>query len=217
MMASGPTGHHGLHKITQNYDGHTFITPSKRINDGLDVSFFLTSKAYANIMTFLLDLNGSMFPRRQKHSSEQSGALVWDIGNLELLRYPAVIQLASMLTKLTEYIDEAPPDNGPRRFGNVNFRKWFDLVSSRVESLLDDHLPSLSAIDASQYPDARKEILAYLLGSFGSAQRLDYGTGHELSFLAFLGCIWKLGGFEQEEKAEDGSQQRAIILGVLEP
>jgi serine/threonine-protein phosphatase 2A activator len=35
------------------------------------------------------------------------------------------------------------------------------------------------------------EILPYFVGSFGSAQRLDYGTGHELSFAAFL-CTFLL-------------------------
>lgn len=38
----------------------------------------------------------------------------------------------------------------------------------------------------------------YLLGSFGSPQRLDYGTGHELSFAAFLCGIWVLGGFQPD-------------------
>jgi len=36
------------------------------------------------------------------------------------------------------------------------------------------------------------EITSYLLGAFGSGQRLDYGTGHELSFAAFLCTLFLL-------------------------
>jgi serine/threonine-protein phosphatase 2A activator len=54
------------------------------------------------------------------------------------------------------------------------------------------------------------------MGAFGSSQRLDYGTGHELSFLVFLGCLWKLGGFTKET-SEDGALERSIVLGIIEP
>ena len=42
----------------------------------------------------------------------------------------------------------------------------------------------------------------------------DYGTGHELSFLAFLGGIWKLNGFP---KTDPGVEERAIVVGVIHP
>jgi serine/threonine-protein phosphatase 2A activator len=61
------------------------------------------------------------------------------------------------------------------------------------------------------------ELRAYFLGSFGSATRLDYGTGHELSFLAFLGCLWQLGGFKDETSHRSGDIERSIVFGVFEP
>ena len=61
---------------------------------------------------------------------------------------------------------------------------------------------------------AKEELKGYFLGSWGSAQRLDYGTGHELSFLAFLGGIWKLNGFPQ---TTPGVEERAIVLGIVQP
>ena len=69
--------------------------------------------------------------------------------------------------------------------------------------------------DDGEVVGARDELRAYLLGGFGSAQRLDYGTGHELSFLAFLGCLWKLGAFTDGKAG--GEIERHFVLGVLEP
>jgi serine/threonine-protein phosphatase 2A activator len=97
----------------------------------------------------------------------------------------------------------------------VSFRAWYDIVRERVPALLDQYLPAeVLAFQSSSDVSAKTELEAYLIGSFGSSQRLDYGTGHELSFLAFLGCIWKLGAFPA---SQDGEQERGIVLGVIEP
>ena len=58
-----------------------------------------------------------------------------------------------------------------------------------------------------------KELGAYFLGSFGSPERLDYGTGHELSFLAFVAAIWKLNGFAP---SNGGNEERGIVIGVID-
>lgn len=36
------------------------------------------------------------------------------------------------------------------------------------------------------------ELSSYLNGAFGNETRIDYGTGHELSFVLFLLCLFKL-------------------------
>ena len=36
-----------------------------------------------------------------------------------------------------------------------------------------------------------KELSGYLEDSFGNAQRVDYGTGHETTFFVFLCCLYK--------------------------
>lgn len=49
---------------------------------------------------------------------------------------------------------------------------------------------------------ATPELSFHLLSSFGSPQRLDYGTGHELSFLSYLVCLCRLRVFtEADEQA----------------
>lgn len=49
------------------------------------------------------------------------------------------------------------------------------------------------------YPEAFAEVKTYLLDSFGSYERIDYGTGHELNFVTFLLCLFKLGVFKQDD------------------
>ncbi|KAJ5584344.1 Serine/threonine-protein phosphatase 2A activator 1 [Penicillium hispanicum] len=192
---------------------HNFIKPVKKIHESQDVSPFLVSKAYTDIMTFLLQLNRSMFPERLPDGTVQT----WPINSEEVQFSAPVRQLQRLLSKLEDIVQEVPPDTGPRRFGNISFRKWHDVLDSRASVLLRECLPSELLDRQSSVPDgptAESELKAYFLGSWGSGQRLDYGTGHELSFLAFLAAIWKLGGFPE---SDNGVEERAIVLGVIEP
>jgi serine/threonine-protein phosphatase 2A activator len=181
---------------------HTFEKPVKKIHDGPDVDFFLTSLAYRDLMTFILQLNRSLVPRK-----EEAGVQSWPLGSPDIVFSEAVLKLRSLIEILTQIIDEAPPDTGPRRFGNVSFRNWYRLVEDRSRQLLGECI-------GSSLQSALEEVQSYLLGSFGSPQRLDYGTGHELSFIAFLACLWKLGFFQL---GGSGNEERGIVLGLFEP
>ncbi|KAB5566603.1 rotamase PTPA-1, partial [Coniochaeta sp. 2T2.1] len=130
----------------------------------------------------------------------------------------SVKQLQALLEKLKSIIDEVPPSKEPRRFGNASFRTWHKLLEERVDGLLKEFLPE----QVQDFPYAGEvspfvELRAYFLGGFGSSTRLDYGTGHELSFLAFLGCLWKLGGFKDGDNGREGDIERSIVFGVFEP
>jgi serine/threonine-protein phosphatase 2A activator len=52
------------------------------------------------------------------------------------------------------------------------------------------------------------ELTEYLNKSFGNETRIDYGSGHELSFAAWLAGIAMLGGFNSED-------YQAIVLRVF--
>lgn len=210
-------------EILNPSEPHAFSDPSKRINDGPDVARFLTSKAYRDIGVFIMQLNRALCPRKTPSGPSRTYPLVG-----ASRQDPASVQkLRSLLEQTETYIDEAPPDPGPRRFGNVSFRKWYQLLEDRVEGLLkefvsEEVLGFRTAGGKSSHEDrgdgrtlgAIDELKAYFLGSFGSPQRLDYGTGHELSFLAFLGCLWKLGSFK--DGSQDGGIERSIVLGLFE-
>ncbi|KAI2610117.1 Phosphotyrosyl phosphatase activator [Hypoxylon fragiforme] len=196
-----------------------FIKPVKQINEGPDVAKFLTSKAYRDIGIFVMQLNRAMCPRKIKDDDGKDKIQTFQLGSeYETQPVLSVRILQTLLATIESYIDEAPPDQGPRRFGNISFRKWYQLLEDRIKELLEKFLPDSVLNFGPRYerkPRAMDEIKSYLLGGFGSAQRLDYGTGHELSFLAFLGSLWKLGYFKDGKPG--GDIERSIILGVFEP
>ncbi|KAI6711506.1 hypothetical protein JHW43_005990 [Diplocarpon mali] len=194
---------------------HVFVKPIKKIYEGHDVPSFLTSQAYRDIGIFVMQLNKAMCPRK---SSEPGQSKTWPLDSPITLSEP-VRKLQELLQSIGAIIEEAPPDTGPRRFGNISFRKWFEILESRIPALLKSHLPK-SVLDFNDTSEGGVSVLdeltPYLMGGFGSSQRLDYGTGHELSFLAFLGCIWKLGGFTTTP-SHDGAVERSIVLCLVEP
>lgn len=197
---------------------HRFIKPIKRINEGHDVSQFLVSRAYTDIGIFMMQLDTAMCPRKVDVGGQKQ-LKTWELNSSGVVVSGLVGEIQAMLKTIEAIIDEVPPDTGPRRFGNVSFRRWHELLESRVSSILRQYIPP-EILDAGTPGEAtaEDELTSYLLGGFGSAQRLDFGTGHELSFLAFLGCLWKLGGFtEGSEVPDDGRLERGIVLGIIEP
>lgn len=81
------------------------------------------------------------------------------------------------------------------RFGNPAFRDWMQKLVKAILPKWQESIKSL--VDRnflSDYVDSFMiaELSSYFENSFGSSIRIDYGTGHELSFLAFLCCCEKL-------------------------
>ena len=195
---------------------HKFIKPIKRINEGTDVFHFLISNAYRDICLFVLQLNHSMCPRIVTENGV-THFKTFKLG-VDIKVEGLVERIQSMLKVIEKLIGEVPPDTGPRRFGNISFRRWHEVLESKIVSILREYVPH-DILDAGKGGEATAgdELVSYLMGSFGSGLRLDFGTGHELSFLAFLGCLWKMGGFTGKDIPTDGSVERSIVLGVFEP
>ena len=95
---------------------------------------------------------------------------------------------------LHAYVDAIPlEDMKAQRFGNKAFRAYCQkMADDLLEGVVKAHLlPAVEAIAAasgaaqSPPPTVAAELYEYLLDSFGNAQRIDYGTGHELHFWCF--------------------------------
>lgn len=149
-----------------------FSKPVKRINESSDMAFWLQSEAYAR----LIDLIGRI---SKAVSNKKIPQKLGDDDKVNIL--------IGHLQELEQWIEEIPPQTGPRRFGNIAFRDWHSRLDSKVQQGL------LSDIVEPGPDDSLVELNAYFIASFGSEQRLDYGTGHELAFLAFVGGLYQLG------------------------
>jgi hypothetical protein len=103
-----------------------------------------------------------------------------------------------LLDELEGWVAEIPPRVTPQRFGNLAFRTWGTRLDERLDDLLHIMLGDAFAAVAPL-------VKPYLLQSFGSFVRLDYGTGHEAAFVLFLLCLALVRFFPLESLAASSS------------
>lgn len=157
--------------------GHTrFETPEKCIFDSQGASDFQHSVAIDRLK-YHLEKYARMI-NRQPIVHEPCGI-------------DGVNRMVSLLSRLSELVDETPPFSGPRRYGNLACRDWHSKLDGNLTALLQHLLPQ-------ELYTCIPELSYYLGNSFGSSSRLDYGTGHELSFLAVVGALDMLGFWTSE-------------------
>ncbi|VVT45589.1 uncharacterized protein SAPINGB_P000805 [Magnusiomyces paraingens] len=167
----------------------------KYINSTLDLdTFTLKSRAYVRIRSLIqvLSLKVTLKKRPQTTDSESTKRLLRVLG------------------KVNELIDDVPPLEGPRRFGNLAFRTFHDRLKKDAQTMLPETIgqprEEITKSTNSESPVSNNpyiELVPYFLGGFGSRQRLDFGTGHELSFLAFFGGLWAIDLVDPEISGED--------------
>merc|ERR1719430_1980306 len=108
-------------------------------------------------------------------------------------------RLINMLSILRQNIDLHPPQEIHTRYGNPAYRDWSALLENTVDQLLRDLLCGSEELLA-----AVPELRQYLVDSFGNSTRIDYGTGHEMTFVMFLCCLFKIGALQQTDKPAVG-------------
>ncbi|CUM68617.1 uncharacterized protein PRCAT00006344001 [Priceomyces carsonii] len=199
----------------------TWEAPSKKIYDTNDLKYFKRSIAFARLQRAFNDIlttvkgydvpKGALKPSivtrkkenippplinglhppvneespRENESSQLDG---YDIN---------VVGIVKVLKEFDKLIDETPPLKGPRRFGNLARRKWQEKLVKEASQLLEIHLSFPQGINKE---DFLVEFEYYLVNSFGSEVRLDYGTGHELLFLACVGSLLHFGFIQLNNK-----------------
>ncbi|KIM71950.1 hypothetical protein PILCRDRAFT_747374, partial [Piloderma croceum F 1598] len=146
--------------------------PAHKIRTDADVHTWKSTQGYKDYAAFVGMVNECVV----------GVYMPWDDGGEEL--EGAVTKILQLLDTLDAWIDDIPPQPTPQRFGNLAFRTWgkrlHDTLPSLIQSILPQHIPAQTKSLLIQH------LSPYLLTSFGSFVRMDYGTGHELAFALFL-------------------------------
>ncbi|XP_015571605.2 serine/threonine-protein phosphatase 2A activator [Ricinus communis] len=156
---------------------YNFQIPSKKIQTPEDIRHFHNSVSCQNFLGFIVALSESIRGHKISYPCHQS---------------LTINTLLSILETLILWIDQIPPVQQSARYGNVSYRTWHNRLEESSESLMLQFLPD----DLKQ---STVEIIPYFTDSFGNSSRIDYGTGHETNFAAFLYCLARMGMIKEED------------------
>ncbi len=158
---------------------HRPLTWIRRITSRDLHEAYLRSSEFAQFWIFILDLNASSEDKRFSQISPDMVTSEMD-------------SLISALSDLKSWISEFEPlPVQSVRFGNPSFREWHARLVERAPKLLAGVCP----------PEHVEELAGYLCASFGSVERLDFGTGHELQFAVLLYCLRQCQVFDKRHNA----------------
>uniref|UniRef100_H3AZE6 Serine/threonine-protein phosphatase 2A activator n=1 Tax=Latimeria chalumnae TaxID=7897 RepID=H3AZE6_LATCH len=201
---------------------HTFMVPKKEINMVSDMSKWKRSQVVEPdpVGIYIFEdptLSSSVYIIQEKNFS-----LLHEVYNtyesvkrergmcIEIVSCPhprslgkeqPIEKLMALLNTMDRWIDETPPVDQPSRFGNKAYRTWYARLEKEAENLVSSIIPE----NRSQ---AVPEVATYLKESVGNSTRIDYGTGHEAAFAAFLCCLCKIGILKLDD-------QLAIVFKVF--
>ena len=148
-------------EIIKSLDPCELSKLDKKINSEEDMVQFMISPAYTIISNVLALINDSVKskPRSSPHPVR-----------------PIITAILNSLKKVHDILDQVEPLNQPTRFGNRAFRIFLTQVYDNRASIL---------ADVTDNSDCHE----YFVQSFGSWTRIDFGTGHEFNFLAFVSSL----------------------------
>ncbi|SPO30368.1 related to RRD1 - Resistant to Rapamycin Deletion (protein phosphatase 2A regulator activity) [Ustilago trichophora] len=181
--------------------------PVKKIASQEDVQKWKQSPAYSTYLLFLQRVCEASVGKATRLPPPPSSSLTDDATPMD--------KLIKLLYDLNRWTDEIEPQSKPQRFGNLAFRDWGARLSDRIDqlhaTLLPDHLHPFIP-----------ELKAYLVDAFGSFTRIDYGSGHELSFFAWICYLYRLGFLftqrdegRKEESVDDVKVEEKLGLEIF--
>ncbi|CAG8578237.1 9939_t:CDS:2 [Ambispora gerdemannii] len=163
----------------------SFTVPKRKILTKEDLQRFQESSAFQEYFAFIERLNESI-----KSLKLSTDCVVSQV----------VQNIIDVLDIVNSYCEEIPPvRNEKSRFGNPAFRDFYDRVNNTAAEFHEN---------LSIPPAAIPEISRYFVESWGNRKRIDYGTGHEANFIAWLLCLEKLGFIGPDD-------YRSIVLRVF--
>ncbi|WFD44333.1 Serine/threonine-protein phosphatase 2A activator 1 [Malassezia psittaci] len=178
--------------------------PKRVIRDDADMNLWITSSAHDKLLVFIMRLGEACVDQR-------TPCVSWDedAKRQRSISSDPVDRLLAMLQKIDAWTDTIEPLTGSQRFGNLAFRTWGKTLDEHLDALHSELLPE------TLHPFIT-ELRTYLQESFGSFVRIDYGTGHELNFIAWLCYLYRLRFFsEQSETTHSKSVEQRIGLEVV--
>ncbi|GAA5841883.1 hypothetical protein JCM9279_003142 [Rhodotorula babjevae] len=168
-------------------------TPRRKIFTDADLAPWFRSEAYDHLHRTILRLTTAVVGRPNDHECFES---------------EATSILVQFLRHERERIAQVPLQTSPQRFGNKAFRDWLEGLEQAEPELQHSLLALAPDLSDSLKAAVTPELHFHLVSSFGSPQRLDYGTGHELSFVAYLVCLVRARVFSERDEC-------ALVLRVF--
>eukprot|EP00088_Acartia_fossae_P000042 TRINITY_DN10010_c0_g2_i1.p1 TRINITY_DN10010_c0_g2~~TRINITY_DN10010_c0_g2_i1.p1 ORF type:complete len:433 (-),score=45.48 TRINITY_DN10010_c0_g2_i1:131-1429(-) len=163
----------------EKYD---FLPAAKKITSAAAIQEWEASHAYQLYLGFIMSISENIVGKKLTDEvpvSENCNRII------------------DLLNTFKNYSLELPPVEMQARYGNPAYRDWLEKLENSVEDLLETTLPQ-------EYHPAIQELMPYLLDSFGNWTRIDYGTGHEMAFVMFVCCLFKIGFLTEADKAAVG-------------
>jgi len=167
----------------------------KHIRSQAALAAFKSAPAYVQLLTFINAL-----------AEAAAGKAVTD----EVHVSAPVQSLLDALQQFSNWVAEIPPATQAMRYGNKAFVQWYrklgEASAPLARRLLEGGSGATEAPVSAEVASA--ELAIYLTEAFGNATRIDYGTGHELSFVAFLCAAERAGIFGAADRP-------ALVLRVF--
>lgn len=196
---------------------HKFQTPIKIIKTELDVKKYTRSTSYKTFKFFIEQLAQSVINVNYQNSPFSKNLPENNHPEFDEVSNFTMKTLSDLLTRLSILVDETPCHNDPctHRFGNRAFQDLFDkfieenvsFIRSIVENTvvqemeIEKDLENISHSEKEEKIESIvEELKVYLNDSIGNKQRIDYGSGHEAAFLAFIFCLFSINAISSTAK-----------------
>lgn len=159
-----------------------------------DLQAFIDSETYSSFLNFIVALSESV-----RGLTLSADCFVSTL----------IAKMIEVIETITSWVTDIPPQEQHKsRFGNPAFRIWIDKVTESAERFMSDLIPEGTItvktnddVDIIQHDRSViiKELVAYFTHCFGSRERIDYGTGHEAHFAAWMYCFDRIGFLSKKD------------------